>query len=58
MAQEYPCATRAQDVAEVLNLDYLPVTNDNVNLLKEEKKFMRAVFAKTLQIDRGKKCVR
>ena len=42
----------------MLNLDYLPVTNDNVNLLKEEKKFMRAVFAKTLQIDRGKKYVR
>ena len=47
-----------QDVAEVLNPDYRPATEDDVNLFREKQKFMHAVFDKTLQTDRGKKHVR
>ena len=47
--------TRAQDIAEVLNPDYRPVTDNDVNMFKEKHKFMHSVFDKTLQTDRGKK---
>ena len=49
---------RAQDVAEVLDTDYHPVTTDNVSLFQEKKKFIHAVFDKALQTDRGKKHMR
>ena len=38
----------------MLNPNYLPATDDDVNLFRENQKLMRAVFDKTLQTDRGK----
>ena len=49
---------RLQDIAKVINPDYRPVTQDDVNLLKEKQKFMCVVFDKTLLKYRGKKYVR
>ena len=49
---------RAQDVAEVLDPDYYDVTDDGALLFKEKKKFISAVFDKTLQTDQRKKHIR
>ena len=49
---------RAQDVEEVLNHDYIPLTDPEIDLFTEKKKFMYSVFTSVLQTDRGKKYVR
>ena len=46
------------DLRTQLNPDYQPVTQDEVNIFTEKKKFMHAVFDNTLQTDSGKKHVR
>ena len=42
--------SRAQDLAEVLNPNYLLVTTYHVILFREKKKFMHVAFDKTLQV--------
>ena len=49
---------RAQDISEVLKPNHCPVTDDDVNLFRENQTFMHTVFDKTLQTDRGKKHLR
>ena len=49
---------RAQNVEDVLDPTYQPVTEDEIELFKEKKKFMYSVFTATLQTDWGKKYVR
>ena len=39
--------TRAQDIAGVINPDYRPVTEDDVNIFKEKQKSMCAAVDKT-----------
>ena len=39
---------REQEIAEVLNPDYRPVTKDDVIFFRKNHKFMHAVFDKTL----------
>ena len=42
----------------MLNPNYRPVTDDDVNILREKQQFMHDVFDKTLHTDRVKKFVR
>jgi hypothetical protein len=49
---------RAQDVADVLNPNYVPVTQEELNLFDKKQKFMYALFEKTLMTDKGKSLVR
>ena len=49
---------RAQDLDDVLNISYVPTTKEEILLFNEKKKFMYAVFEKTLLTDKGKALVR
>ena len=49
---------RYQDVAEVLDPNYLPKTSEDVLLFDEKQKYMYAVLEKILQTDEGKIIVR
>ncbi len=49
---------RAQDVAEVLDSSYIPLTPEEKELFKEKQTYMFAVFEKTLLTDQGKAFVR
>jgi hypothetical protein len=53
LAQAHP-----QDVAEVLASAFTPTTPGEIALFNEKKKFMYAVFERTLQTDQGKAIVR
>ena len=48
----------AQDIDDVLNVDYNSTTTEDINLFKEKKKFMHSVFKRTLLTDQGKALVR
>jgi hypothetical protein len=50
--------SQAQDVAEVLDPTYIPVTPEEKALFKEKQKYWFAVFVRTLQTDQGKAYVR
>ena len=49
---------RAQDAEDVLNPNYSPVADPEIELLTEKKKFMHLVFTAALQTDRGEKHIR
>ena len=49
---------RAQNVDDVLDSTYVPTTKEEIELFEEKKKFMYAVFKKTLLTDKGKALVR
>jgi hypothetical protein len=49
---------RAQGIEEVLDINYFPTDSDDVALFEEKKKFMYAVFERTLQTDQVKAFVR
>ena len=49
---------RAQDVEEVLQPNYTPVSAEDTELFDEKQKYMYSVFDKVLQSDRGKAFVR
>jgi hypothetical protein len=49
---------RAQDLSEVLDDNYVPVTPTDQALFQEKKKYMYAVFERTLLSDKGKALVR
>jgi hypothetical protein len=48
---------RAQDLSEVLDTSYLPVTPGDQALFREKQKYMYAVFKRTLLSDKGKALV-
>ena len=58
MWDTYQCATqaqaRAQDISEVLDSTYTPITVEERELFTEKQKYMYAVFVKTLLTDQGK----
>jgi hypothetical protein len=49
---------RAQDVHEVLDASYVPVSSEDKQLFAMKQEFMYAVFERTLQTDMGKTFVR
>jgi hypothetical protein len=49
---------RAQDVSEVLDPSYVPVTQDDMNLFAEKQKFLYAVLETKVLTDRGKSIIR
>ena len=49
---------RAQDVEEVLDLNYTPASAEDKELFNEKQKHVYSVFNKVLQSDRGKAIVR
>ena len=49
---------RAQDVADILDPNYSPKTQEETALFDEKQKYMYAVFEKTLLTDKGKALVR
>ena len=49
---------KVQDLAEMINPDHIPVTQDDMHIFKEKQNFMHAIFDKTLQTNRGKMYVR
>ena len=49
---------RAQDVAEILDGNYVATSAEDTALFWEKQKFMYAVFERTLQTDQGKAFVR
>jgi hypothetical protein len=49
---------RAQNVEDILDSTYIPSNQDEADLFTEKKKFMYAVFERTLQTDQGKAFVR
>src|SRR5688500_8885994 len=49
--------SRAQDIAEVLDPEYIPTTSKDIGLFMGKQKFMYAVFEKTLLTDKGKALV-
>ena len=49
---------RAQDVHEILDASYVPVSGDDKQLFAMKQEFMYAVFERTLQTDMGKAFVR
>jgi hypothetical protein len=49
---------RAQDVHDVLDPSYTPITVEETELFEEKLKYMYAVFEKTLLTDKGKALVR
>ena len=48
----------AQDVFEVLDVNFVPASNEDAELFTEKQKFMCSVFERTLQTDQGKASVR
>ena len=44
----------AQDVFEVLDVNFAPASNEDTELFTEKQKFMCSVFERTLQTDQGK----
>src|SRR5688500_15646871 len=49
--------SRAQDIAEVLDPEYIPTTSKDIGLFMGKQKFIYAVFEKTLLTDKGKALV-
>jgi hypothetical protein len=49
---------RAQDVSDVLDSTYIPVTQDEVNLFTEKQKFLYAVIETKVLTVRGKAIIR
>ncbi len=49
---------RSQEMDDVLNPTYQPTTTQDTELFLERQKYMYAVFARTLQTDKGKSLVR
>ena len=49
---------RAQDVEDILDPDYTPITMENKEVFEQKQKYMYAVFSKTLLTDKGKSLVR
>ena len=49
---------RAQDVDDILDSNYTPMTPEDTDLFEEKQKCMYSVFEKTLQTDHGKAFVR
>jgi len=47
---------RAQDVTEILNLNYLPLPSQD-SLFKAKQKYLYAIFERILQTDKGKSLV-
>ena len=50
--------TRSKGTGHVLKLEHDPLTQEDMNLFNEKKKFTHLVFSTTLQKDRGKTFVR
>ena len=48
---------RAQDADEVIDPNYMPSSQDNVELFEEKQKFVCSVFSTNLKTDRAKKFV-
>ena len=48
---------RAQDISNVLDSNYVPLSQEARDLFIEQQKFMYAVFEKTLLTDKGKALV-
>jgi hypothetical protein len=59
---EWQCSmiahARAQDVVDVFNPNYVPVTPADRVLLEAKKTYVFAILQKVLQTDKGKACVR
>jgi hypothetical protein len=45
---------QAQDIHEILDASYLPVSSEDKQLFSMKQEFMYAVFERTLQTDMGK----
>jgi hypothetical protein len=49
---------RAQAIEQVLDSTYTPILINEISLFEEKQKYMYAVFARTMQTDKGKAIVR